>query len=429
MSKKLSMHSQSNGPTVGGKTRSELNAQNAKASLSDPSSSRSDGRTRLLVDGVFFQLTQSGIGRVWTSIMPALVEDPAVDLIVLDRGGLPDISGLRRIPFPTYTMEHYNADDSALIQQVCDYYNVDVFTSTYYTTPLTTPMFLLIYDMIPELLGFDLGQRGWKEKAIAISYARRHISISQSTHEDLLRFYPDLCHATFVHLAHDREIFKPRDGKEVSDFRRSLGFDRRPYVVTVGEREQAGGYKNGRLLFEAIAASRRDDVDILCIGGEPTLGKNLTENLPARVRVKRIAATDEELALAYSGAMALIYPSLYEGFGLPVLEAMACGCPVVTTENGSLKEVAGDAALFIDGKSPLELSTALSVLRSPAERSRLRESGLKQAQKFDWSAMTSAVQGAVSALAKTALDPDYKRFAETWRTLRRMQSEVDVDRL
>ena len=383
---------------------------------------------KLLIDGVFFQLAQSGIARVWTSILPRLIAEPGIEVFMLDRGGLPDIAGLQRIPFPTYTLERYTADDSALIQKVCDRYSIDVFTSTYYTTPLTTPMFLLIYDMIPELFDFCLEQRGWEEKAIAISYARRHISISQNTNDDLLRLYPDLDYAQVAYLGYDRSIFKPVDDKNVIAFRRQIGFDRRPYLVTVGEREQNRGYKNGRLLFEAIAAGKRTDHDILCIGGEPTIDEEILRSLPKGVTVKRMVATDLELATAYSGASALVYPSLYEGFGLPVLEAMACGCPVITTSCGSLGEVAGHAALTIDGKSSADLLSAVDKLKSPNERTRLRNAGLDQARKFDWFVMGSAVVDATRALVRESDNPSHRRFVKAWSTLRQMQSEVDVDR-
>jgi glycosyltransferase involved in cell wall biosynthesis len=385
-------------------------------------------RTRLLIDGVVFQLSRPSIARIWTSLLPALIATPDLDVLILDRGGVPDIAGVKRVPFPTYTLERYHADDSALIQKICDHYKVDVFTSTYYTTPLTTPMFLLVYDMIPELLDLDLDQREWKEKAIAISYARRHIAISNSTNRDLLRLYPGLDHVTVARIAHNRSVFKPKAKRSVQRFRQSAGFDRRPYIITVGEREETRSHENRRQLFEAIAAAKYDHFDILCIGGEPLIDGAIVQSLPSSIRLKCLEPTDDELANAYSGASALVHLSPDEGHGLPVLEAMACGCPVITTSDGPLGEVAGDAALLVDGTSGKGIVAALTILESDEERSRLREAGLDQSQKFDRSVMFGAIVDATRALAGAMDDPGYQQFAIKWSTLRRMQSEVDVDR-
>ena len=87
----------------------------------------------------------------------------------------------------------------------------------------------------------------------------------------------------------------------------------------------------------------------------------------------------------YRGAAALVFPSLYEGFGLPVAEAMACGTPVVTSNTTALPEVAGDAALLVNPESAEEISAAIyRVVSDPALRSTLRERGLRQAGKFSW---------------------------------------------
>lgn len=381
---------------------------------------------RLLVDGVFFQLARSGIARFWRSILPALAARDGLDVMVLDRGGLPDIPGMNRIPFPAYK-DLYTADDSELIQQICDHYMIDVFTSTYYTTSLTTPMFLVVYDMIPEVFGFDLNHRHWQEKAIAIAYSRRHLCISQSTRDDLLALYPTLDDVEVVHPGIDREIFRPADDERVAAFRRSVGFDRRPYLVTVGSREQHLGYKNGALLFDAVASSGIDAFDILCIGGEPTIASETLTALPSAVRVARVEASDDDLAAALSGAAGLIYPSLYEGFGLPVLEAMACGCPVVTTACGSLPEVTGNACLIIDGSSPAAMAAALRQLGSDVVRGDLRHAGLERAARFDWSAMVSAIADAASDMAERGKEADYRIFADTWRSLRLAQAAVDID--
>ena len=107
--------------------------------------------TRLLVDGVFFQINTTGIARVWRSILEILAASGRFEIYFLDRGHAPEIKGMQYIPFPKKTLFAHCAADSFLIQKVCDLYRIDVFTSTYYTSPISTPMVLMVYDMIPEL--------------------------------------------------------------------------------------------------------------------------------------------------------------------------------------------------------------------------------------------------------------------------------------
>ena len=152
---------------------------------------RSRQTMRLLVDGVFFQLAQTGIGRVWVTLLSKLARVPDLEIILLDRGRCPEIDGVARVPFPAYTMT-YTAADSLLIQKVCDDLAIDVFSSTYYTSPLTTPQVQMVYDMIPEVMEFDLSARAWKEKQLALSYASHFACISANTRHDLLHFYPGI---------------------------------------------------------------------------------------------------------------------------------------------------------------------------------------------------------------------------------------------
>jgi alpha-1,3-rhamnosyl/mannosyltransferase len=90
------------------------------------------------------------------------------------------------------------------------------------------------------------------------------------------------------------------------------------------------------------------------------------------------------LAGWYAGAEALVYPSLFEGFGLPPIEAMACGCPVVCSARGSLGEVVGEAARLIDPEDPAEIAAGMIEMLQPAARESWRERGLRRAAQFDW---------------------------------------------
>ena len=101
------------------------------------------------------------------------------------------------------------------------------------------------------------------------------------------------------------------------------------------------------------------------------------------------------MSIAYSGAVALIYPSKHEGFGLPVLEAIACGCPVITCPNGAIPEVAGEAALYVNDEDVDGLANLLCEVQKPQIRNSLIAAGLKQAKKFSWSKMAETVSSAL----------------------------------
>jgi len=379
----------------------------------------------LLVDGVFFQLNNTGIARVWRSVLELLVADGRFRVHFLDRGNAPAIPGVEFIAFPSYQTVNCPAD-SQLIQAVCDAYTIDAFTSSYYTTPVTTPMLLMVYDMIPELFDFDLSHRIWMEKVATICYAQRYLCISENTRTDLLALYPEIP-ADRVAMAHcgvDVEIFRERDSDDIAAFRRTHGLDR-PYVLFVGSRIQHNGYKNSGLFFEALSRMGDAHFDVFCVGGEREIEPEIRGRLPRGVRCHRVELTDDELALAYGGAIALVYPSLYEGFGMPVIEAMASGCPVITTRHGSLAEAAGDAALLIGGVSVEEMREALKRVQDEGVREELRRKGKAHALGFRWRGMADELTANLERLVAEARAGDYDHFFVEWRRLRGMQANVD----
>ncbi len=381
---------------------------------------------KLLIDGFFFQLNNTGIARVWQSILPHLVVRADIDVYMLDRGHAPMIDGITYIPFPTNSFSQC-ADDSILIQRICDQFAIDVFTSTYYTTPLTTPMLLIVYDMIPELFQFDLSQRAWMEKEIAICFAQRYVCISENTRNDLLLFYPEIpqTKAIVEYCGVDESIFKILPADKVAKFRHAHGLHR-PYFLFVGSRVQHNGYKNSRLFFDSLRLIESPEFDVLCVGGEREIDQETLAKVPTGVRCMRVELTDEELSLAYNGAIALIYPSLYEGFGMPVIEAMASGCAVVTTPHGSLAEVAGDAACLVSGTSVEEMLLALRRVSDSSFREALRLNGLRHAKRFRWTHMADRLALEFAELHENAQGGMFDAFCGKWRSLRQMQANVDI---
>lgn len=382
--------------------------------------------TRLLVDGIFFQINNTGIARVWRAVLEILVASGRFEIYFLDRGHAPQIEGIQYIPFPKKTLFAHCAADSLLIQKVCDHYKVDVFTTTYYTSPISTPMVLMVYDMIPELFDFDLSQRAWMEKETAISYAQRYLCISHSTRNDLLAFYPEIQDekVAVAHCGVDEGTFYPRDENAVAAFRKRFSL-KKPYFLFVGSRVQHNGYKNSHLFFDAVSRMKGTGFDVFCVGGEKEIEAEILDSLPSGVRCSRVELTDDELAMAYGGALALVYPSLYEGFGMPVIEAMASGCPAITTHHGSLAEAAGDAACLISGTSVEEMCAALERMQDAAYRQTLKEKGLAHARKFRWQQMAQVFGDELEKLVEEARAGTYDSFFSEWKKLRQIQASVD----
>jgi glycosyltransferase involved in cell wall biosynthesis len=381
---------------------------------------------KILVDGVFFQLAQSGIARVWSTILPRLTQFQNVEIYLLNRGGCPSIPSIKYIDFPSYTATS-TAADSFLIDEIGAHFAVDVFTSTYYTSPISIPSVLMVYDMIPEILDFDLTARMWQEKEIAISFARRFACISANTKTDLLKFYPEIANnlATVTYCGVDRTVFHWRSADETADFRRRYNLVK-PYYMLVGSREQHKGYKNADLFFRAAKERTDFEFDILCVGGEPEISSAQLRGLPSRIAVRRLDLTDEELAQAYSGALALVFPSLYEGFGMPVIEAMACGCPVISTKYGSLGEVASDAAELITGHDVNEMVAALQRVRRAERRAEMIERGRARSTEFSWDVMAEVFHRLLKEAASERYEPQTQAFFAEWRKLRGIQAAVDT---
>lgn len=157
---------------------------------------------------------------------------------------------------------------------------------------------------------------------------------------------------------------------------------KRPYILAVSS---MAGHKNFKLVLDALSLIPDADFDVAIAGGSnPTVFGN--SGVLDSSRVKWLGyVSDGELRSLYEGAMCFVFPSLYEGFGIPPLEAMHCGCPVLASTAASIPEVCGDAALYFDPHSAADLATKLRKVSSDdGLRAALSKAGAIQAQKFSW---------------------------------------------
>jgi len=280
--------------------------------------------------------------------------------------------------------------------------NADVLHPTYYsllsTKPPQTkrfPTVLTIYDCIHERFAalIDPAGRSVDLKRKAIAKADAFICISEHTKKDLLDIYRVPEHkVTVSHLATGIGAVKAVP-VPVTDS---------PFFLYVGSR---AGYKNfDRLLAAMGNVVQRAPDAVLYVVGEPFTPAELQRindlGLSSNV-TNRGLLPDEQLKTLYQQSLALVYPSEYEGFGIPPLEAMICGTAVVAADTSSIPEVVGDAALLFPPESTDELTDILhSLLVKPSLRSGLIAKGYRQAARFHWERTVSEHQKVYCDLAQ-----------------------------
>lgn len=378
------------------------------------------------IDAVFFQFLNTGIARVWSSLFQEWVESGfAKHILILDRNGTaPKIPGLR---YRKIEPLNYNKTgwDAQMLQKICDEERVDIFMSTYYTTPISTPSIFLAHDMIPEAMNFDLSLPVWKEKHYSIIHACQHIAVSQNTAADLARFFPQIA-LNNIKIVYNgiSDIFSIASEEEIKDFKNKYKIVK-PYFIIVGDRIGYHGYKNVEYFFKAFSQlENKQDLSIVCVGGNPQLEPEMASLIP-KISTYMLRLSDQELKVAYSGAAALVYPSLYEGFGLPVLEAMACGCPVITCHTASIPEVGGEAVIYVSEYNIDELVNALSKVQHPHSRSSLITAGLEQSRKFSWSKMAANIaEILIQTSHQNIQDQNITVIPSIWKEFRYLQAEM-----
>ena len=288
----------------------------------------------------------------------------------------------------------------------------EVFLATDPTAMPRSPAFrtvAIVYDVIPLAMPeLYLGRAGsrrdrlYRRQLRQLADADHLLAISSATRNDLV----DLAgiaasKITVAPLAADRSVFYPRDSAAArSRLAAAYGIDR-PFVLFVGECDPR---KNALRLGEAMRQIvEKHDVMLVMVGTVRGATIAVKESMHAMLGPERLKWLEQvpldDLPLLYSACSVFAFPSLYEGFGLPVLEALSCAAPVVTSNRSSLPEIAGDAALYVDPESVQEIhATIRSVLESKSAQALLRTKGPLRASQFSWDHTADIVLKTCSAI-------------------------------
>lgn len=225
----------------------------------------------------------------------------------------------------------------------------------------------------------------WSTKYVA-KHATHIIAVSESTKKDLMKqFKVSSKRITVVHEAVNTDLFFPREKFEVENVKKEFGLTK-PYLLFVGTIQPR---KNLLSLIEAFSKIKNTNLDLVLVGKPGWLYEDIYQapkKFGVEQQVKFLGyVAEEKLPALYSGAEIFVYPSLYEGFGLPLLEAMACGLSVLTSNTTSMPEVSGGKAVLVNPKKVDEIANGIfQLLKNPTKRANMRESGINWVQNFTW---------------------------------------------
>jgi glycosyltransferase involved in cell wall biosynthesis len=287
----------------------------------------------IIVDVLHLQHSENSVVRLWRDVLIRLARNQGVRVLLLDRGTSSRMEGVPSVPFPSYKPE-YAADDSILLQRFCDYYQSDVFISTMFTTPLTTPAVQVVYDMAPE--NFELSVRNTlrREKEIAVSYSQFFLCTSSETRKNFLKYYSEIREENIIFSCPGCADcdFTIKSSNEVADFMGKFNI-RKPYVLIASGWGECIKDKAVDKTVEALFSSELDGLEFVLLDVCGIERREYPSPRPGGAPARLPALGVYDLSCAYSGAQAFVYPSLLAGDVTPVIEALACGCPVFTIDN------------------------------------------------------------------------------------------------
>ena len=296
------------------------------------------------------------------------------------------VSGYKISRYPPKTAKLFQRANHYLTNYQMKLWRPEVIHETYYsnfTSNLNNvPRIVTAHDIIHELFseGLDKSNIITQRKINAFNRADHIISVSHNTKKDLTEFFGISSEKiSVIHLATDNVSM-------INQYHSDTKYSR-PFLLYVGPR---AGYKNFVGFLKAVSQSQKliNEFDIVAFGGGHFLSEELIKIKSFGFKegqVRQIGGDDSVLVSLYQAALAFVYPSLYEGFGIPPLEAMACRCPVISSNTSSMPEVIGDAGEYFDPKEPESIKVAIEKVVFSQSRIRdLKTKGIERLKIFSW---------------------------------------------
>ncbi len=359
---------------------------------------------KIHIDGIIYGLQKTGgISRYFNEYLSLLgnLNDKINIEIMLPkkpRGVLPKAKNINII-FGKHLNTRYHNRVSRYLAQFINKYTENkywgkitegIFHSTYFTTykNLKIPQVLTIHDMtyekFPAFFNKKPDMEFIKRKKRCVDSSDAIICVSEHTRQDVINYYDiDKNKVSVIHLGVNHNFKKITDETVKKNFLKRINIQK-PYLLYVGGRK---GYKNFSTLLYAFNILTNKDLDMVVVGGGEFTEEenNIINGLSLRNRIYNLGfVPDNELIMLYNCAAAFVFPSLYEGFGIPILEAMACGTPMALSNVSSLPEVAGDSAIYFNPRDIDDMANKIRQAISEGGNSEYVKTGFERVKHFSW---------------------------------------------
>jgi glycosyltransferase involved in cell wall biosynthesis len=344
---------------------------------------------KLIFDNIIFSLQKTGgISVVWYELIKRAIEDSEIQTKFIESKN----HNLFR--------KFLNIPNSSLIKNSFDFIPINIqrylnpikvepngiFHSSYYRTAHNSKIINVttVHDFTYEY--FRKGFPKWLhslQKANAIKNSKRVICVSENTKKDLLKFNPNT-EPTKIHVIYNgvNEVYQVIKNAD-KNLKNLIPFSKNEYSLFVGDRKS--GYKN---FIIAVKACRKVKIPLVLVGGgmlNYTESSFLTHELGANNFIHLKGLENSQLNILYNNAFCLLYPSFYEGFGIPVIEAQKAGCPVIAVNISSIPEVIGPVSTLLENPTVENIAEMMNQLKDDSDFTNTQiKIGLKNSSRFSW---------------------------------------------